>query len=183
MLGNSTGRCSCLKYLLLGCPVEKWIQMFPVFFGIRAIEGLLTVLFSWLLGINGRKGKNGLKPDTEYIKKVLSFKLDYKVTIGDCCDLFLICLEQRTYLMLNSFHVLIKSQVLFPDILVSSAFFSGVLTSTLALPFSIWIQKGLQSNIMDLFFCVYCPNTYNIVHSCPSQWIHLQFTGTLLSDK
>lgn len=112
--------------------------MFPVFFGIRAIEGLLTVLFSWLLGIQQQKEKKiGLKPDKEYIKKVLSFKLDYKVTIGDCCDMFLICLEQRTYLMLNSFHVLIKCQVLFTDILVSSAFFSCVLTSTLALPFSI----------------------------------------------
>lgn len=180
MLGNSTGRCSCLKYLLFGCPVEKWIQMFPVFFGIRAIEGLLTVLFSWLLGVIGRKRKNWIKTRHRIHKE--SLKLDYKVTIGDCCDLFLICLEQRTYLMLNSFHVLIKSQVLFTDILVSSAF-SGVLTSTLALLFSIWIQKGLQSNIMDLFFCVYCPNTYNIVHSCPSQWIYLQFTGTLMSDQ
>lgn len=39
--------------------------------------------------------------------------------------------------MLNSFHVLIKSQVLFTDISVSYVFFSGVLTSTLALLFSI----------------------------------------------
>lgn len=93
--------------------------MFPVLFGIRATEGLLTVLFLWLPGITAEGEKNGLKPDTEYIKKVLSFKLDYKVTIGDCHDFFLICLERRTYLMLNSFHVLIKSQVLFTDISVS----------------------------------------------------------------
>lgn len=35
-----------------------------------------------------RRKKIGLKPDTEYIKKVLSFNLDYKVTIVDCHDFF-----------------------------------------------------------------------------------------------
>lgn len=127
-----------------------------------------------------RRRKNRIKT-WHRIHKVLSFKLDYKVTIGDCHNFFLICLERRTYLMLNSFHVLIKSQVLFTDISVSYVFFSGVLTSTLALLFSIWVQNDLQSNIMDLFFCVCCPNTYHIVHPCPSQWIYLQFTGTVLS--
>lgn len=51
-----------------------------------------------------------------------SVKLDYKITIGDCHDFFLICLEQRIYLMLNSFHVLIKSQILFTEISVSVSF-------------------------------------------------------------
>lgn len=42
--------------------------MFPVLFGITAIDGLLTVLFLWLPGITAEGEKIGLKPDTEYIK-------------------------------------------------------------------------------------------------------------------
>lgn len=68
---HCTGRCSCLKYLL-GCPVEKCIQMLTVLFSIGALEGLLTVLFLWLPGITAEGEKIGLKPDTEYIKKALS---------------------------------------------------------------------------------------------------------------
>lgn len=62
------GRCSCLKHLCLGYPVEKCIQMFSVLFGITAIDGLLTVLFLWIPGITAEGEKIGLKPDTEYIK-------------------------------------------------------------------------------------------------------------------
>lgn len=58
---HCTGRCTCLKYHLLGCPVEKCIQMFPVLFGIRAIEGLLTVLFLWLPGITVEGEKKWIK--------------------------------------------------------------------------------------------------------------------------
>lgn len=58
---HCTGRCTCLKYHLLGCPVEKCIQMFPVLFGIRAIEGLLMVLFLWLPGITVEGEKKWIK--------------------------------------------------------------------------------------------------------------------------
>lgn len=82
-----TDRCFCLNTTFLAALLKNSSRCFQ-FFGIRAIEGLLLVLFLLLAGFTAEGENIGLKADTEYIKKVLSIKLDYKVTASDSHDFF-----------------------------------------------------------------------------------------------
>lgn len=82
-----TDRCFCLNTTFLAALLKNSSRCFQ-FFGIRAIEGLLLVLFLLLAGFTAEGENIGLKADTEYIKKVLSIKLDYKVTVSDSHDFF-----------------------------------------------------------------------------------------------
>lgn len=66
-----TDRRFCLNTTFLAALLKNASRCFQ-FFGIRAIEGLLLVLFLLLAGFTAEGENTGLKADTEYIKKVLS---------------------------------------------------------------------------------------------------------------